>query len=56
MLSLEFIKNHPKEVEKNLRRRGVSIEIEKILDLDKKRRSLILATDKLKNQRNIIYK
>jgi len=56
MLSLEFIKNHPQDVKKNLQKRGVQVNIEQILVLDKKRRGLISATEKLQSQRNQVSK
>ncbi len=56
MLSFDFLKNNYDLVQKNLRQRGVSVDLKKILQLDEERRKVITATELLQKQRNILSK
>lgn len=56
MLSLEFIKNNYDLVQENLRKRGSSADLKKILQLDEERRKIITTTERLQEQRNILSK
>ena len=56
MISLELIRNNPKLVEENLRKRGVSVDLKKILQLDEERRKIITATEHLQKERNLLSK
>ena len=52
MLSLKFIRDNYKILEKTLNAKNVKIDLNKILNLDVQRRELIKEVDTLKAQRN----
>lgn len=52
MLDLHFIREHPDQVQKALRDRGDKTDLDQLLTLDKKRRSIIQEADALKGERN----
>lgn len=52
MLDLHFIREHPDQVQKALRDRGDKTDLDQLLTLDKKRRSIIQEADALKAERN----
>lgn len=54
MLDIKRIRTNPDEIKKGLETRGVTDVVEKVLELDEQRRSLILKTETLKAQRNEI--
>jgi len=54
MLDIEIIRQNPEKVKESVKRRGVEVDIDKILDLDKKRRSLIPKVENLRAERNKI--
>jgi seryl-tRNA synthetase len=54
MLSLEFIRENPQIVEKNLQKRKVKVDLGKIQKEDQKRRRLINSLGKLQNEKNIL--
>ncbi len=56
MLDIKRIRTNPDEIKKGLETRGVTDVVEKILELDEQRRSLIMKTETLKAQRNEISK
>ncbi len=52
MLSLDFIRNNKKKVEEAAKNKGRSVNLDKILELDDKRRELIQKTQTLREERN----
>lgn len=52
MLDLRLIREHPELVARNARNKGHQIDIDRILELDRRRRELITETDALKHERN----
>jgi len=54
MLSIDFIIKNKKEVEKAIRVKKVNCELDKILNLDKERKKLIIKIEKLCQERNKI--
>ena len=46
-------RENPDKVKKSIKDRGMSLDIDELLALDKKRRELLTEADKLKNERNI---
>lgn len=54
MLDLKFVRNNPEKVEENLRKRNMPASLEEFLELDKKRRALLVDTEELKNKRNTV--
>jgi len=53
MLDLKFIRANPERVRAGLAKKNAGIDIDEILALDEKRRSLIVEADRLKSERNI---
>lgn len=53
MIDIKFIRKHPDIVRENCKNRLVKIDIDKLLDLDKKRRELETEIDILRAKRNI---
>jgi len=57
MLSLDFIRQHPEELEKAAREKGIDPQlIKRFLAVDKKRRSLLAEIETLRAQRNQLAK
>jgi len=54
MLDINFIRENKDEVKKGLQRRGVVLDIENLLKIDEKRRSLIQEIEELRKKRNEI--
>jgi seryl-tRNA synthetase len=52
MLDLDFIREHPERVAEAARQKGVEVNVEKILDLDRRRRRLIAEVDERRRERN----
>ena len=52
MLDLKFIRDNPDKVKTALKNRGLSLEIEPLLKLDKERRELLLEYESLRGQQN----
>ena len=52
MLDIKFIREHPEEVEKNLKFRGSKISLSEVLILDNKHRELLLQVESLRAERN----
>ncbi len=52
MLDIARIREHPEEVEKKLQYREEEISLDRILDLDERRRELIRAVEDLKHEKN----
>ncbi|UCC80114.1 MAG: serine--tRNA ligase [Candidatus Zixiibacteriota bacterium] len=53
MLDLKFIRSNPDTVKLAARNKGEKVDIDKILELDKKRRDIIGEVEKLKSERNV---
>ena len=53
MLDIKFIRENHERVKKAMKDRGVKIDIDSLLELDKERRATLTEVDKLKNMRNI---
>jgi len=56
MISLDYIRQNPKEVEKGARNKGVEVNVQSILKLDKKHREALQETEQLRAQKNDISK
>ena len=52
MLDIKFIRKHPEKVKDACRKKGVKIDIDYLLELDEKRRGLLLASEDMKAQKN----
>lgn len=52
MLDINYIKENIDLVKKAAKEKGVSLDIDKLLEIDQKRRDLILKVDELRQQRN----
>ena len=52
MLDLHYIREHTDEVAAALKSRGVELTLDRVLELDGKRRDAILEVEGLKKQRN----
>jgi seryl-tRNA synthetase len=50
MIDIQYIRDNPKEVEQSIARRGLSVNIHKLLTLDKKRRELLTEVEALRAQ------
>jgi len=53
MLDIRFIRENPKKVEDGARNKGVRIDIERLLELDKKRRESLRAMEDMSAQKSI---
>ncbi len=53
MIDIKFIRKHPEIVKENCKNRLVKIDIDKLLDLDKKRRELETEIDILRSKKNV---
>src|SRR3989344_7723489 len=54
MLDIKFIRENAKLVEENAKNKGYKVDIDKLLEVDKKRRELIEKVDKLRSKRKEI--
>lgn len=52
MLDIKFIRENPELIKKNCVNRGVKVDIDRILDLDQKRRDILIKTEELRALRN----
>ncbi|MFW6104940.1 MAG: serine--tRNA ligase, partial [Candidatus Bipolaricaulota bacterium] len=52
MLDIERIRENPAEIEKRLKSRQPDVQIDRILELDEKRRRLITEVEELRHERN----
>jgi len=52
MLDIKFIRENPDKVKKALKDRGLKLDLDKLLELDQKRRRIIVEVDRLKSERN----
>jgi len=56
MLDIKFIRQNPEKVKKEVKKKGVIIDIDEILSLDKRRRKLQLKIDGIRAQKNKVSK
>ncbi|HHH40566.1 MAG TPA: serine--tRNA ligase, partial [Chloroflexi bacterium] len=56
MLDLAFIRDHPDLVREALRKRNTDAPLDRILELDERRRALLKEVEALKHQRNVASK
>lgn len=54
MLDIKFIRENAEGVKKSLRNRGMKVDVDRLLLLDKKKRKLLLEVEKQRHQRNLI--
>ena len=54
MLDIRFIRNNPEKVKDALKKRGSSIDLEKVLRLDTEYRAILHKKEELRNKRNLI--
>jgi len=54
MLDIKFIRQHKKEVEQGLKNKGANIDLDRLLEVDEKRRGAIKVVDDLRLQHNKI--
>lgn len=53
MLDIKYIRENSKEVKQNAKNRGVAVDVDRLLEVDDKRRGLIANIDELRAKRNI---
>ena len=56
MLDIQVIREHPERVKNALQRRGESIDLDKIIDFDERRKVVIQERDELRGRRNSVSK
>ncbi len=56
MLDIKFIRENPQVVQKAAENKGVDVDIEHVLEIDKKHRELSLAVQQLREERNRVSK
>ena len=56
MLDIQVIREHPERVKTALQRRGESIDLDKIIDFDERRKVVIQERDELRGRRNSVSK
>ena len=56
MLDIEYIRNNPEKVEKDSKNKGINVDVEKLLELDKKYKKALQDVESLRAQRNEITK
>lgn len=54
MLDIKFIRDNPEKVEEGIAKKGVKVEIDKLLSFDKQRRELIKKIDELRSKKNVL--
>ena len=52
MLDMKMIRENPENVRKMLKDRDVQFDLDLLLELDKKRREMIISTDSLRKKKN----
>ena len=56
MLDVKFIRENPDQVKESCRKRGVDCQVDRVLELDKKKRQLLQETEGLKAEQNKLGK
>ena len=51
MLDMKIVRQDPEKIRKMLKDRNVEFDLDSLLDLDKKRRNLIISTDELRKKK-----
>ncbi|MEW5899310.1 MAG: serine--tRNA ligase, partial [Bacillota bacterium] len=54
MLDGKFVRSNPELVREALEKRGLEIDLAEFLELDQRRRELLVAVEQLKNKRNVV--
>ncbi len=54
MLDINFIRQNPEKVKEGCKKKQVDVDIDRLLELDKKRREILKELETLRHQRNII--
>ena len=52
MLDMKMIRENPESIRKMLKDRGIQFDLDSLLELDKKRRDMIISTDELRKKKN----
>ncbi|MCX6789709.1 MAG: serine--tRNA ligase [Candidatus Gribaldobacteria bacterium] len=52
MLDIKFIRENPEKVKQGAKNKGVEVDVDKLLELDKKRREIIAQSEQLKAEQN----
>ena len=52
MLDIKYIREHEEEVKKNCENRGIKVDVDRLLELDEKRRAKISEVEQLRSARN----
>lgn len=52
MLDIKYVREHAKEVKENIKNRGLVVDVDKLLELDKKRLELLGKVEALRRQKN----
>src|SRR3989344_217105 len=52
MLDIKYIREHAEEVKKNCENRGIKVDVDRLLELDEKRRAKISEVEQLRSARN----
>ena len=52
MLDMKIVRQNPEKIQKMLKDRTVEFDLDSLLDLDEKRRKLIISTDNLRKKKN----
>ena len=56
MLDINFIRENSEKVKKAVQEKGLTVDVDKLLEVDKVRRELVQQVDDLRQQRNIVSK
>jgi seryl-tRNA synthetase len=56
MLDIKFIRENPEKVKQGAKNKGMEVDVEKLLEVDKKRRELMANTEQLKAEQNKLSK
>lgn len=54
MLDIRFIRENPEQIKDSVKRRGLKVDIDKLLDIDSQRRSTISRLEELQSKRNTL--
>src|SRR5512138_2715863 len=52
MLDINYIRENAEEIKKNCANRGVQVDVDKLLELDERRRGILTETEELRALRN----
>lgn len=54
MLDIRFIRENPEEVKNSIKRRGLNVDIDNLLDLDSERRKMTASLEEIQSKRNTL--